>query len=150
LGTISRGYATHCSLYPTDCQLIASFERKDKQMLGERLRNMRTLHNMSQQALANELSKRLGKKISADAIGSYERGERRITNDILEGLADIFNCSIDYLVGRSDVEEIQDDEFTTAIAAMFRAQQVLSPDEKRRLFSVLKAGWPDLFKEDEN
>lgn len=119
-------------------------------MLGQRLRNLRTLHGMSQHKLADELSKRIGKELSGDAIGSYERGERRITNDILEGLADIFNCSIDYLVGRSDVEEIQDDEFTTAIAAMFRAQQVLSPDEKRRLFSVLKAGWPDLFKEDEN
>ncbi|HHV35914.1 MAG TPA: helix-turn-helix transcriptional regulator [Syntrophomonadaceae bacterium] len=115
-------------------------------MLGQRLRNLRTLHGMSQHKLADELSKRIGKELSGDAIGSYERGERRITNDILEGLADIFNCSIDYLVGRSDVEEIQDDEFTTAIAAMFRAQQTLSSEEKKRLVTVLRAGWPDLFR----
>lgn len=116
-------------------------------MLGQRLRKLRNLHGMSQPKLAAELSKRLGYKLSGDAVGSYERGERKISNDILEGLADIFNCSLDYLVGRSDVEEIQDDEFTTAITAMFRAQQALSSEEKKRLISVLKAGWPELFKE---
>ena len=118
-------------------------------MLGKRIKNLRTLYGMSQRKLADELSKRIGRELSGDAVGLYEREERRVTSDVLEALADIFNCSIDYLVGRSDIEGVADnDEFAAAIAAMFRAQKTLSPEEKVRLIKVLKAGWPDLFKDD--
>ncbi|HHW29980.1 MAG TPA: helix-turn-helix transcriptional regulator [Syntrophomonadaceae bacterium] len=115
-------------------------------MLGERIRNLRKMKGMSQKDLAHELSKKLGRIISQDSVGTYERGSRGVPPDILAALADILNCSVDYLVGRSDLDiDLEKDAFTTAIAAMFRAQKTLSPEEKRRLISVLKAGWPDLF-----
>jgi len=118
-------------------------------MLGERIRNLRKMKGMSQKDLAHELSKKLGRIISQDSVGTYERGSRGVPPDILAALADILNCSVDYLVGRSDIEGVADnDEFAAAIAAMFRAQKTLSPEEKVRLMKVLKAGWPDLFKDD--
>ena len=54
-------------------------------------------------------SKKYLKKDIADAVGistmayyRYETGERLPTTDILIKLADFFNVSLDYLVGRSD------------------------------------------------
>lgn len=54
------------------------------------------------------------KKDIADAIGvsvmgyyRYEKGDRQPTADTLIKLADFFNVSLDYLVGRSNVPEIQ-------------------------------------------
>lgn len=54
------------------------------------------------------------KKDIADAIGvsvmgyyRYEKGDRQPTADTLIKLADFFNVSLDYLVGRSNVPELQ-------------------------------------------
>lgn len=58
-----------------------------------------------------ELQKQSGilKKDIAQAVGlsimgyyRYERGERQPTADVLISLADYFDVSLDYLVGRSD------------------------------------------------
>lgn len=47
-----------------------------------------------------ELSSTLG--IHRDVYSRYERGVRDFPIDILIKLADFYNCSIDYLVERSD------------------------------------------------
>lgn len=47
-----------------------------------------------------ELSSILG--LHRDVYSRYERGVRDFPIDILIKLADFFDCSIDYLVGRSD------------------------------------------------
>jgi len=115
-------------------------------MLGKRLRSLREANGMTQPELAAELSKRLGRKFSGGAVGSWECERRKVTNDILNELADIFGCSTDYLMGRSETKEIQEDDLTSAIAGMFRAQKSLSEGEKKRLVTVLRAGWPELFE----
>lgn len=47
-----------------------------------------------------ELSSILG--LHRDVYSRYERGVRDFPIDILIKLADFYDCSIDYLVGRSD------------------------------------------------
>ena len=47
-----------------------------------------------------ELSSLLG--MHRDVYSRYERGVRDFPIDILMKLADYYNCSIDYLVGRSE------------------------------------------------
>lgn len=68
---------------------------KLKQIIGERIKSERTICEMSQQ----ELSKKIGKSVST--ISGYEIGDRLPPIEILHQLADIFECSTDYLVGRS-------------------------------------------------
>lgn len=53
--------------------------------------------------------RKVTKKNIASAVGvsimgyyRYERGERQPTADVLIALADFFDVSLDYLVGRSD------------------------------------------------
>lgn len=62
-----------------------------------RLRELRKERGMAQQDLANEML------ISKRTISRYESGERQPTLLMVFDLADYFNVSIDYLVGRSDV-----------------------------------------------
>lgn len=47
-----------------------------------------------------EISSILG--MHRDVYSRYERGVRDFPVDILMKLADFYNCSIDYLVGRTD------------------------------------------------
>ena len=62
--------------------------------LGKRLKQYRKNHNLSQE----ELSKLLF--IRRQTISSYERGKRLPSLDILWDLADIYDVSMDELIGR--------------------------------------------------
>jgi transcriptional regulator with XRE-family HTH domain len=61
-----------------------------------RLRELRKVHGLSQQELADRL------KISKSSINMYERGEREPGIDTLENIADFFNVDLSYLTGKSD------------------------------------------------
>lgn len=62
----------------------------------ERLRLLRTEKKLSLRELGEKLN------LSFVTIGQYERGERQPDNDTLVKLADFFEVSIDYLLGRVD------------------------------------------------
>lgn len=62
-----------------------------------RLRELRNERGLSQDRLANEML------INIKTLRRYEVGENNPRFAILIELADYFNVSIDYLVGRSDV-----------------------------------------------
>ena len=44
--------------------------------------------------------------ISASAYGFYEQGKRMPTFDVLSNLADYFEVSVDYLLGKSDIRSV--------------------------------------------
>ncbi len=62
-----------------------------------RLRELRNERGLSQDRLANEML------INIKTLRRYEVGENDPRVSILIELADYYNVSIDYLVGRSDV-----------------------------------------------
>lgn len=64
--------------------------------LSERLISLRKSHNITQKQLAAELG------LSEIAIQNYESQRRKPAYDVLIALADYFNVSLDYLVGRSE------------------------------------------------
>lgn len=64
-------------------------------MLGERLKQLRLVKSVGQKDVAKYLG------ITTSAYGFYEQEKRRVDHDTLEKLADYFNVSIDYLLGRS-------------------------------------------------
>ena len=66
-------------------------------LLGQRIRELRERHGMSQAALARTLG------ASINAINMLEVGSTRAPHiDRLIALADLFHVSLDYLVGRTD------------------------------------------------
>ena len=70
-------------------------------ILGERLKMLRKEKRMTQPELAGLL------KQSLRAYQYYEAGSRHPEYDHLLALADFFDVSLDYLVGRSETRERQ-------------------------------------------
>lgn len=64
-----------------------------------RIKNLRVDSDISQKELAEVLG------ISQRAYSHYENGTRKIPLDILISLADYYNCSTDYLLGRTKKKE---------------------------------------------
>lgn len=66
---------------------------------GERLKAARTAKHMSQQSLADIISK------SLNTVGLYERGLRQPSLETLCLLADTLEVSCDYLLARTEVKK---------------------------------------------
>ena len=66
-------------------------------MVGNRVKKLREELNLKQE----ELAKKIG--VSPSAIGMYERDLREANDDIKLRMCDLFNCSMDYLTGKSDI-----------------------------------------------
>ena len=64
-----------------------------------RIKDLREDSDISQKQLADVLG------ISQRAYSHYENGTRKIPLDILLSLADYYNCSTDYLLGRTKKKE---------------------------------------------
>lgn len=67
---------------------------------SNKLKELRKSHNITQKQLAQEIG------ASERGIQNYELGNRIPTCEILIALANYFNVSIDYLVGRTDNPEV--------------------------------------------
>ena len=63
----------------------------------KRLRDLREDNDWTQQQLADRLA------ISRSAYSAYENGANAPPIEVLLRLADIYNTSVDYILGRTDV-----------------------------------------------
>ena len=68
----------------------------DKIIFSSRLKQLRTLHNLSAAALGKIAG------VSKQAISQFENATNYPHVNTLLALADYFDVSLDYLVGRSD------------------------------------------------
>ena len=67
-------------------------------MFGDRLKSLRNRKGLSQA----EFAKQIG--VSKSSVNMYERGEREPNFETLESIADYFNVDLDYLMGKSEIE----------------------------------------------
>lgn len=65
-------------------------------MKGKRLKELREEKGLTQQQLGELVN------LSQQTIGHYEVGRAKPDPDTLEKFADLFFCSVDYLLGRTD------------------------------------------------
>ena len=64
--------------------------------ISDRIKELRRANGMTQDELAKILS------VTRSAVGMYEQGVRRPDFEHMDALADIFNVSLDYLMGKTD------------------------------------------------
>lgn len=64
---------------------------------GTRLKQLRREKEISQE----DFAKKIG--VSRSAVGNYETNQNMPTADILNKIADILECSLDYLMCKSDI-----------------------------------------------
>lgn len=88
-----------------------------------RIKQLREEKNITQQELANKIN---GAK---STIAMYEKGTRKPSMQILIKLSDIFDCSIDYLLGKSDVRkpEIQNEDLLDLAKVGFTKENYKPP-----------------------
>ena len=70
---------------------------------GNILKKIRQENNMTQDELAKKID------TSRSNIANYENGKNMPSIDILEKIASLFNCTTDYLLGKTDIRNIEDD-----------------------------------------
>lgn len=92
-----------------------------------RLKELRTEKGLLQSDIAKIINK------SERTVGFYESGERDMNTDTLAKLADFFNCSIDYLLGKSDVRNPEKQEDPLNLAKIgFNMKDYTPPTEKQK------------------
>ena len=79
-----------------------------------RIKILREELNMTQQELADKLD---GAK---STVAMYEKGDRKPSMEVLLKLSEIFDCSIDYILGKSDIRNpviIDEDKINLAFSS---------------------------------
>lgn len=92
---------------------------------GKRVSELRKQHKISQE----ELSKKIG--VHQNVIGRYEREEAKPSIDIATKLADIFNVSLDYLVGKTTVKVDK-----SILKRVLDVQQMDTEDKEHILYTI--------------
>ena len=68
----------------------------DERSFGERVASLRSTQSLTLQQLGNILG------LTKAAVGNLQHGRKKPSVDVLIAIADYFDVSLDYLVGRSD------------------------------------------------
>lgn len=66
--------------------------------LPEKLKLLRAKYGLSQKQVADKLG------VSPSIVSGYETGERTPSTEILLSISYLYNCSIDYLLGKQTTE----------------------------------------------
>lgn len=90
---------------------------------SKRLKFLRNEKRMSQEELAKLLD------VSRTSVTNYELGRNEASSQVLNKLSEIFNCSIDYLLGKTDIRTSEQTE--TSWLSEFMDKYV-PPSEKQK------------------
>ena len=107
-------------------------------MFEERLKSLRNEHQMSQKMLAEKLF------VSQQAVAKWENPESKASPnpDTLIKLASLFNVSVDYLLGKTDIKKApskEDAELTAEEAELLALFRSASPALQDAALRVLEA-----------
>lgn len=87
-----------------------------KKKIGARMRQLRLEIGLTQEELANKLVSVKGKS----SIANYENGSNLPSDEVKFKMCELFNCSLDYLMCKSDIrnpQKIQLDDMDIAFAS---------------------------------
>lgn len=100
---------------------------------GKRLKQIREHHKLSREDLANKLN------ISYSTISKYETNVRFPDQEMLSKIADLFNVSTDYLLGRSNIPNPYGKHGnTSAIDIISEEIHNLSPESQEDLKKLIE------------
>lgn len=100
-------------------------------MFSLRLKGLRESHNLSQQSFANIIN------VSQSTVGMWESGKRTPDSEMLAKIADYFDISVDYLIGRSN-EHSLDDKLKGIAFALYKETKDLTDGEKQDILDYIR------------
>jgi HTH-type transcriptional regulator, competence development regulator len=110
---------------------------------GKRLRFLRKKRNMTQKDLADRFN------LGESTIGMYERDEREPSFEFVRQLADFFNVTTDYLLGRTDnPNPLEKDDIPEELNTLTKINQLIKEYgiEQMGFFDIEK--WKSLSEEE--
>ena len=110
-------------------------------MIGERLRDLRDEHELTQVKVAKLLG------VSQAAYQRYESGDRAVPDEVKIFLAQYYNVTIDYLLGKTndrasaiisdlDNKKVKYADLTEAQKKMINRMDELSDEEQENLYDI--------------
>lgn len=119
---------------------------------GERLKSLREKKELSQQELGNRFN------LSQSTIAYYEMDRKEPTQRTLQRLADYFEVSTDYLMGRTDIKNplidtLKDKDVREYVEKLISEQgwtwgdKPLTPEQLLMIHDILKAAVGRLVQE---
>ncbi|QNB46848.1 helix-turn-helix domain-containing protein [Thermanaerosceptrum fracticalcis] len=103
---------------------------------GERIRELREEKGLSQEELGKIL------KVAKSTISQYELGKRNPDPETLDNLANILDCSVDYLLGRTDerrpAEKVIEEAISDDAELLEFFQDLKQRDDLQLLFKQVK------------
>lgn len=97
-----------------------------KNKFGQRIASLRKNKNLSQAELAKIIN------VATSTLGMYETGKREPNNEMLSRIADYFNVTTDYLLGRA---VSSDDELAWQDLGMAYGGRI--PDELKDMYRAI-------------
>lgn len=94
--------------------------------IGERITQLRKQQHLSQDELAKKVD------VSRTIIGNYERNTNAPSIEILLKIAKVFNVSVDYLIGESELSS-----FDKELLKRIEDIEQLDTDTKQHLFFLI-------------
>ena len=101
-----------------------------RDMIGQRLKELRTNAGITQEKISNYLN------ISREAYSLYETNKRQMNYDTICTIAEFYNVSTDYLLGLSD--EKCRFELTTEEEELINLYRSLNHRDRKLLISISK------------
>ena len=105
----------------------------------KRLKKLREEKKLTQKDIAKYLG------VSDRSVGYYENGQRMPPLDILEKIADYFDVSVDYLLGRTDMKnpstpyKVPNYDLDENLEKLINVSQNLSPEQFQKLTDFLES-----------
>lgn len=99
---------------------------------GVRIRELRDKKKDTLEDLARKLN------MTASALGKYERGERRITPELLEKIASIYDIPVSYFYGEELPDELKKFGEGWVTFAKDMQDKKLTPEQIRSLVEMLE------------
>lgn len=92
-----------------------------------RIKLLREENHITQEELASKLN------LSKGIISMYEKEDRKPSLEVLLSLSEIFDCSIDFILGKSDIRNINNFDFDPDLIKIgLSSKDYNPPTEKQR------------------
>lgn len=107
---------------------------KNLSFIGERIKEMRRANGLTQKELGEKLN------LLNSTISNYENGRSSPDVNTLYALSSVLNCSVDYLLGKTDAvhevvsedgrDAVDNEEMVQEIMRLLKSKGVSKPGEK--------------------
>ena len=113
---------------------------------AEKLRMLRKQKGLSQGEVARRLH------FQRATYGQYEQGRRHPDYETLIKIADFYDISVDYLLGRESFAQVIDikEALEDPTKSVTWGDQKLSDEERRKLLAIFRVIWEEVFADKED